>query len=131
MKNALEMLSKMTESEIRRPVFICGDMAELGARSHQLHKELASDIVSSGVKLVIAVGRLAAVAASTAKNLADYVLEVENFIDADCAADNLHKFIKDYDIVLVKGSRTIALEKCVEKLRLLFENRVASVEHRV
>jgi UDP-N-acetylmuramoyl-tripeptide--D-alanyl-D-alanine ligase len=131
MNNALELLSKMAVTENRRPVFICGDMAELGAQSQQLHRELASDIVRAGVQLVIAVGPLAAVAASTAKDLADYELELENFTDADCAADNLHKFIKDYDIVLVKGSRTAALEKCAGKLQILFENGVASVEHRV
>jgi UDP-N-acetylmuramoyl-tripeptide--D-alanyl-D-alanine ligase len=138
MKNALELLSKMAARQDRRPVFICGDMAELGAQSQQLHRELASDIVSSGVQCVIAVGPLAAVAASTAKDLADYVLVFYKFTDADFAADNLHKFIKDYDIVLVKGSRTATLEKCVEKLRLLFENRAMSistghhrVEHRV
>jgi UDP-N-acetylmuramoyl-tripeptide--D-alanyl-D-alanine ligase len=131
MKNALELLSKMTTDEDRRPVFICGDMAELGAQSQELHSNLASDIVSSGVQRVIAVGPLAAVAASTAKDLAHYELEVENFTDVDCAADNLHKFIKDYDIVLVKGSRSITLEKCVEKLRLLFKNEATNIEHRV
>jgi UDP-N-acetylmuramoyl-tripeptide--D-alanyl-D-alanine ligase len=141
MKNALELLSTLSKYQNRRGacrgeaqrrrVFICGDMAELGAQSQQLHRELASHIVSSGVQLIIGVGSLAAVAASAAKELADYELEVENFTDADCAADNLHKFIKDYDIVLVKGSRTLALEKCVAKLRVLFENGVTSIEHRV
>ncbi len=125
MKNALELFSKMAASEDRRPVFICGDMAELGDQSHQLHRELASDIVKAGVRLVVAVGPLAAVAASTAQHMADYELEVENFADADSAADNLHKFMEDYDIVLVKGSRSVALEKVVQKL---FEHQVSSIE---
>ncbi|GAJ09357.1 unnamed protein product, partial [marine sediment metagenome] len=34
--------------------------------------------------------------------------------------NNLHEFIKDYDIVLVKGSRTAQLEAAVEKLKELF-----------
>ncbi len=126
MKNALELLSKMAARQDRRPVFICGNMAELGAQSQHLHRELASDIVRAGVQLVIAVGPLAAVAASTAKKLADYELEIENFADADFAADNLHKFIKDYDIVLVKGSRTVTLEKTVKKLSQLFAEQLLS-----
>lgn len=131
MKNALELLSKMAGSKNRRTVFICGGMAELGAYSQQLHRELADDIVRAGVRLVITVGPLAAVAAATAKDLADYELEVENFPDADSAADNLHEFIKDYDIVLVKASRITALEKCIEKLRVLFEEEMTNIRHRV
>jgi UDP-N-acetylmuramoyl-tripeptide--D-alanyl-D-alanine ligase len=120
MKNALDMLSRIAAGDKGRPVFICGDMAELGRQSEQLHKELASVIVAADVRLVLAVGPMAAVAASTARELADYDLAVEAFSSADSAADNMHKFIKDYDIVLVKGSRTVALEKVVQKLRQLF-----------
>ncbi len=120
MKNVLDMLSKMAAGDKGRPVFICGDMAELGRQSEQLHKELASVIVKAGVRLAVAVGPMAALAASTAQELADYDLLVQTFADADSAADNMHKFIKDYDIVLVKGSRTVALEKIVQKLQQLF-----------
>jgi UDP-N-acetylmuramoyl-tripeptide--D-alanyl-D-alanine ligase len=120
MKNALELLSKMAESRKQRSVFICGDMVELGEQSESLHRQLASVMVTAGVRLVVAVGPLAAVAASAARRLADYDLEVETFADADSAADNMHKFVKDYDIVLVKGSRTIALEKVVRKFQELF-----------
>ena len=63
---------------------------------------------------------MSAIAASTAKSLACYKLEIENYPDAKSAADNLHKFIKDYDIVLVKGSRSAALEKVVYKLQQFF-----------
>ncbi len=130
MKNALELLSKMAASEKRRPVFICGDMAELGEQSENLHRQLASVIVAAGVRLVVAVGPLANIAASTAQKLADYALAVETFADADSAADNVHKFIKDYDIVLVKGSRTVALEKVVQILQKLFEYRASGIENR-
>ncbi len=50
-----------------------------------------------------------------------YGLLIETYEDADSAADNLHKFIKDNDIVLVKGSRSMHLEKAVAKLRELFD----------
>jgi len=120
MKNALDILSRSAAAEKQRAVFICGDMAELGKDSENLHALLGRNIAAAGVELVIAVGPLAAVAASTAQQLAHYGLLVETFPDADSAADNMHKFIKDYDIVLVKGSRNVALEKVVQKLQLLF-----------
>jgi UDP-N-acetylmuramoyl-tripeptide--D-alanyl-D-alanine ligase len=143
MKNALDLLTKFSENQNRRGacrgdlsgvalakteaqrrrVFVCGDMAELGCESENFHRQLGRDIAAAGVELVLAVGPLAAVAASTARELADYDLEIETFANADSAGDNLHKFIKDYDIVLVKGSRTVALEKIVLKLRQLYEHR--------
>ncbi|MFA5422877.1 MAG: UDP-N-acetylmuramoyl-tripeptide--D-alanyl-D-alanine ligase [Phycisphaerae bacterium] len=120
MKNALELLSKMAASEKRRPVFVCGDMGELGEHSRKYHEELAGDIINANVPLVITTGPMSALAASTAKTIAAYKLEIENFPDANAAADNLHKFIKDYDIVLVKGSRNAALEIVVHKLQQCF-----------
>lgn len=120
MKNALELLAKMACSEKRRAVFVCGDMGELGEHSRKYHEELAGDIVNANVPLIITVGPMSAVSASTAKSLAGYKLEIENYPDAQAAADNLHKFIKDYDIVLVKGSRSAALEKVVYKLQQFF-----------
>jgi len=126
MKNALEILSKTAAAEKQRAVFICGDMAELGKDSEDLHARLGRNIAAAGVELVIAVGPLAAVVALTAQQIADYDLLVETFADADSAADNMHKFIKDYDIVLVKGSRNVALEKVVQKLARLFSEQVVS-----
>jgi UDP-N-acetylmuramoyl-tripeptide--D-alanyl-D-alanine ligase len=121
MSNALELLAKMAADKKARPAFICGDMAELGQQAENLHTRLGQDIAAASVRSLIAVGPLAAIAASTAKKLADYDLLTDSFEDADLAADNLHKFIKDYDIVLVKGSRTVALEKVVQKLQKLFD----------
>ncbi|MFA7485003.1 MAG: UDP-N-acetylmuramoyl-tripeptide--D-alanyl-D-alanine ligase [Phycisphaerae bacterium] len=121
MKNAIDILSKLSESKNARSVFICGDMAELGGSSEQLHKELGDYIAKSNIKLILTAGPMSHTAAQTAKNNAAYKIEYQKFDNVDFLCDNLHKFVKDYDIVLVKGSRSAALEKAVEKLRLLFD----------
>jgi UDP-N-acetylmuramoyl-tripeptide--D-alanyl-D-alanine ligase len=120
MKNALEILAGLDSTGRRRLVFVCGDMAELGPQTERLHAELGEFIARIGVGLLIAVGKLAEIAADSARASATRYLHIKCFSDAVSACNNLPKFIKDNDIVLVKGSRRAGLETVVEKLRELF-----------
>jgi len=147
MKNALNILTGLDPAGKRRLVFICGDMAELGQQTERLHTELGNSIVQAKVQLLLAVGRFAKIAAEAArppfavcdsrqgsnasagrKKAAEYnlasrearSLQIKCFEDTLSACNNLHEFVKDYDIILVKGSRTARLEMVVEKLKKLF-----------
>ncbi len=122
MRNALDVLLQFSSAENARAVFICGDMAELGNQSKQLHAELGTYIAKSNVQLIIAVGPMASVAAAAAKDAAEYDLLIQRFEGVDSACDSLHKIVKDNDIVLVKGSRSATLEKAVEELQTIFQN---------
>ena len=125
MKNALEILANLDPTGQRREVFICGDMAELGGQTERLHAELGTSIAQAGVQLLLAVGRFAKIAAEAAQASAEYNLKIKCFEDTVSAYNNLHEFIKDYDIVLVKGSRVAKLEMLVEKLNELFSRSVS------
>ena len=120
MKNALDILANLVLKEKRRAVFICGDMAELGRQTQDLHAELGAAVAHAKVRLLLTVGKSAKIVAKTAKNAAKYDLQTKSFTDILSACNNLKKFIKDYDIVLVKGSRVDKLEMAVEKLKELF-----------
>ncbi len=128
MKIALNILTGLDTTRKRRLVFICGDMAELGSQTQRLHAELGASIAQAKVELLIAVGKYAKITAGAAKttdenNLNSHesrLLQIKCFEDALSACNNLHEFIKDYDIILVKGSRTARLETVVEKLKELF-----------
>jgi UDP-N-acetylmuramoyl-tripeptide--D-alanyl-D-alanine ligase len=117
MRNALEILVNLDPAGRRRLVFICGDMAELGPQTEHLHAELGINIAQAGVRLLLAVGRFAKVAAEAAQANADNYLEIKCFEDTASACNNLHEFIKDYDIILVKGSRVAKLEVVIDKLK--------------
>ncbi len=128
MRNALNILTGLDPAGKRRLVFICGDMAELGQQTESLHAELGISIAKTKVGLLLSVGKFAKIAAETAKTTAEQnfeskeieSLQIKYFDDTISACNNLHEFIKDYDIILVKGSRTVGLEKVVEKLQELF-----------
>jgi UDP-N-acetylmuramoyl-tripeptide--D-alanyl-D-alanine ligase len=117
MKNALEILANLDESQKRRLVFICGDMAELGEQSENLHIRLGEEIAKANVDLLITVGKLSKMAAQTAQASSKKNLQIKCFEDTLSACNKLHEFVKDYDIILVKGSRTAKLETAVEKLK--------------
>ncbi|OHB73876.1 MAG: hypothetical protein A2Z25_09945 [Planctomycetes bacterium RBG_16_55_9] len=121
MKNALSTLAQLDSDQARRRVFICGDMAELGQQAEPLHAELGKAIVQARVQVLLAVGRLAKVAAEAVQANAEYDLQVKCFPDARCARQNLHEFIADSDIILVKGSRAVHLETVIEKLKDIYD----------
>ena len=120
MKNALDILINLGSANNRRLVFICGDMAELGRQREQLHAEAGTFIARAKVQLLLAVGGLAKIAADAAKRTAEYDLQIKCFEDVRSVCNNLEEFVRDSDIVLVKGSRSVALELVVEKLKEIF-----------
>jgi len=122
MRNALDILAGLDPTGRRRRVFICGDMAELGHQAEQLHRELGIHIAQNGIQFLLAVGKFAKIATMAAQESADYDLQIKCFTDTVSARNNLNEYIKDYDIILVKGSRVAKLEVLVEKLNELFSH---------
>ncbi|MHC4460155.1 MAG: UDP-N-acetylmuramoyl-tripeptide--D-alanyl-D-alanine ligase [Planctomycetota bacterium] len=134
MKNALAILTglpfcnksqsgvpaKLDSGQQPRFVFICGDMAELGQQAQALHAELGASVAQAGVHLLLAVGKFAKITAGAAKRTAEYGLQTKCFEETLSACNNLEKCVKDYDIILVKGSRVAGMEMAVEKLKELF-----------
>ncbi|MHC4532595.1 MAG: UDP-N-acetylmuramoyl-tripeptide--D-alanyl-D-alanine ligase [Planctomycetota bacterium] len=128
MKNALNILAGLDPARKRRLVFICGDMAELGTQTERLHTELGTSIAQANVEFLIAVGKFAKITAAAAKTADNNnldsrragLMQIKCFEDTLSVCNNLHEFIKDYDILLVKGSRTARLETVVEKIKELF-----------
>ena len=85
-----------------------------------MHVKLGTFIAQAKVQLLLAVGKFANITANAAKASAEYNLQTKSFEDTLSACNNLEEFIKDYDIVLVKGSRVAKLEMAIEKLKELF-----------
>ena len=123
MKNALDILANVAacgSGEKGRLVFVCGDMAELGRQSRQLHAELGRLVAHAKVQLLLAIGKFARITAEAAKTNAKQNVQAKCFNDTASACNNLQEFIRDDDIILVKGSRLAGLELVVEKLKECF-----------
>jgi UDP-N-acetylmuramoyl-tripeptide--D-alanyl-D-alanine ligase len=96
-----------------RKLFVFGDMLELGAEGDRYHRQVGEQALRRGVDLLLTVGPLAALAAGEfgARGGASRSFEaVEELIGA------LRGELKRGDLLLVKGSRRIGLERVVEAL---------------
>ena len=98
-----------------RRVAVLGDMAELGAHSERAHAEVGRRAAESGVGQLFAVGRQAGVMAQAAREAG--LKRVIELADADAAAAALKTFLKAGDLVLLKASRSVRLERIATALR--------------
>jgi UDP-N-acetylmuramoyl-tripeptide--D-alanyl-D-alanine ligase len=108
MRAALDDLA--THSPEGRRIAVLGDMLELGPGELEEHRALGAYAAESGVDVLLAVGPLSA---ETARAFAGESLHVADAAEAAAAAREL---VGPGDVVLVKGSRGIALEAVAEAL---------------
>ena len=89
---------------------VFGDMAELGADSERLHREVGEAAAAAGIDRFVGVGASGAVAAHA------FGPAAQQFSDADAAADALRGQAGSGVVALVKGSRCMGLETVVDAL---------------
>ena len=99
-----------------RRVVVLGDMLELGERAAQLHRKIGAKAATSGIGLLLAVGPLSLNSAQAAIAAGMESDQVHHLADAEAAADWLSRRVREEDLILVKGSRGVALEAVVERL---------------
>ncbi|MBI5417218.1 UDP-N-acetylmuramoyl-tripeptide--D-alanyl-D-alanine ligase [Candidatus Poribacteria bacterium] len=120
MKSAIETFSDQASD--RQKILILGDMLELGHDEINFHKEIGKQLVNSGVKYLFTYGNLACYIAEGA--IGNGMKENQIFI---CSSheeieNNLIKVLTGNDIILLKGSRAMKMEKILEFLKSTFNN---------
>jgi UDP-N-acetylmuramoyl-tripeptide--D-alanyl-D-alanine ligase len=113
MQVALDLLALWPD---RRKVFFCGDMRELGSYSRQAHESLGRAVAEAGVKRLVVIGpesRATAVEAVAAGLKADAVTAVA---DAATAAARVASLVRPGDVVLVKGSHALHMERIAKAI---------------
>ena len=100
-----------------RKVLVAGDMRELGEDSPQLHRRSGVQVAQAGVDFLIGVGPLGRYIAEGA---AEGGLPTLAFDDDEQAKENIVVALRDGDIVLIKGSRAVAMERLLEPIRAAF-----------
>ena len=93
---------------------VLGDMLELGAESERLHEAVGRRVPSSA-SLYVA-GAFAAATARGAEAAGVEASRVRRFDDVESMAAAVRADAKPGDLVLVKGSRGMRLERVVEAL---------------
>ena len=114
MKKALETFSLLQGSS--RGIIIMGDMLELGSHATALHRELGHEVAKMGVTLLLIMGKFSSDVRDGALSgglPSPSIYIGKNHQDL---IDFLRGVLKQGDLVLVKGSREMAMEKVIEGL---------------
>jgi len=111
MKESLREL--ILVGSLGRLVAVLGDMNELDEFSEEEHRAVGKEISEMGVDVFVAVGHKMGLAAKESMNSIGRkaMKEVYSFTDADSANEKIMDILKVGDTVLVKGSRSMAMER--------------------
>lgn len=100
----------------RRRVFVMGDMAELGPRADVYHERAVRALFEAGVEVLVAVGPQS-IAATESLREAHGGTRAVRCDDAAQACEALSVIAQDGDVIWVKGSRSMGLDRVVTSLR--------------
>lgn len=115
MRAALELLRDFDPPG--RRIVVCGDMAELGDESGGLHWQLGSEIVTvAGAELLVACGEYCRHVVGGARTAGLPASRAIACNTVEEALPRLGQAILPGDVVLVKGSRMMRMERVVEAL---------------
>lgn len=113
LETALRTLTLITP---RRRVAVLGDMLELGDHTLQAHERAGEQVVEA-VDILITVGMRAKFIAYKAREKGMKQEQVFICETADEAGKKLQELMREGDIILIKGSHSIGLEKVVEEVK--------------
>ncbi|MEM6800277.1 MAG: UDP-N-acetylmuramoyl-tripeptide--D-alanyl-D-alanine ligase [Bacteroidota bacterium] len=94
----------------KKVCLILGDMFELGKEEEQMHAELGRFVKTFSPYMCIGIGKLMAFM------LAEIEGKKAGFPDAASAKEHIVELIEGADMVMIKGSRGMALESLLEKI---------------
>ncbi len=101
----------------RRAVAVLGDMLELGQDEAALHRQAGEQAVASGVQVLVSFGPRSRAGWEAARAaLGERALHVPATDTVEPAVEFLQAQLRAGDVVLVKGSRGMKLERIVEAL---------------
>jgi UDP-N-acetylmuramoyl-tripeptide--D-alanyl-D-alanine ligase len=105
------MVDALALMAAKRRIVVAGEMLELGPQAETMHRDSGKHIVEKGIDILLGVRGLAAPMVDAAKKLgarAEFVATPEE------AGEWLTREGRDGDVVLLKASRSVKLEKALE-----------------
>jgi UDP-N-acetylmuramoyl-tripeptide--D-alanyl-D-alanine ligase len=116
MRSALETLKDLPG---KRKIAVLGDMLEIGKYTAEAHESVGR-LVAVSADVLFTIGSRAKFIAETAREKKMKRTCIFSFDTADEARKPIQDFIKKGDLILVKGSHSMELDKIVEEIREVF-----------
>ena len=110
-----ESIKALGQLDGKRKIAMLGDMLELGDYSEQAHREIGKLLADEGYGAVFTFGEAAKFIATAAKeNGVPFVKVCDSHLDMAMAYRDI---LTKGDVILVKGSRGLRMERVVEELK--------------
>ena len=112
MKAAIDVL----KASVGQRIFVMGDMAELGADEVSMHAEIGAYAKAADIEKFYALGEL------TKNAVTAFGLNAMHFETVEALAESLKSMMNAETTVLVKGSRSMRMERVVDAIQLAQTN---------
>src|SRR5687767_1464646 len=110
-------LELMTQADVPgRRIAVIGDMLELGEAEMQFHRDAGAAIPKS-IDVVAGVGTRSQELLNGARAAGFEESQLRHFTDAESAGAFLRAFVQPGDLVLIKGSRGVGLDRAINVLQ--------------
>ncbi len=110
-KMALQTIGNM---KVARRIAVLGDMLELGAQTDSLHQEMGAMVPEMNFDMLLAIGEKAKLYVKGAKSRG--MKNAHHFASVEELIDTLVEIVAEGDVVLVKGSRGMHMERVVDAM---------------
>lgn len=116
-RSLLGMVRTLAEAseKVQRRIVIAGEMMELGPDAPEMHREAGREIAGLGIDALWGVRGLAGEMVAAARE--NGIAETAFFESSDDAAVAAIGEVREGDLILVKGSRSVETDKIVRALR--------------
>ena len=98
-----------------RKIAVVGDMLELGSKARFFHKGIGRFIARSSIEFIITVGELSDHTAFAASRAGMNKAKIRSCRNSGEARNILKEIARPGDVVLIKASRALALERIIEE----------------
>ena len=112
MKAAIHVL----KASAGQRIFVMGDMAELGADAASMHAEIGAYAKTAGIEKFYALGEI------TKNAVTSFGTNAMHFETIEALAESLKNMMNAETTVLVKGSRSMRMERVVDAIQLAQTN---------
>lgn len=114
--STLVALETLREFMAPRKVVVLGDMLELGPSAKEEHQSLKDAVITSGALIVILVGTYMKALADVLRKEGFSQKQLYWFPDETSARIEISNIVRSEDLILIKGSRGMRMEKITEIL---------------
>lgn len=115
-KSALSTLSRVKIKPGAERYAVLGDMLELGQETEFAHRQIGFKVAELSIDVLITVGEASKHTALAAREAGIEEHKVIMFNDSESAGRFLQEALKEGDVVLIKGSQSIRMERIVKEI---------------